>query len=54
MNKRSCRQFCKKKTLKTEVRALQILIKNVHVFNINVLTIVFRLDIIFFWLVCYQ
>lgn len=27
MNKRSCRQLCKKKTLKTEVRALKILIK---------------------------
>lgn len=38
--RKSCRQF-RKKTLKTEVRTLKILMKNVHVFIINVLNIFF-------------
>lgn len=58
-DRKSCRQF-RKKTLETEVRTLKILMKNVHVFIINVLIIfffksknfvklcsIFRLDIYF-------
>lgn len=39
-DRKSCRQF-RKKTLETEVRTLKILMKNVHVFIINLLNIFF-------------
>lgn len=40
-DRKSCRQFRKKVTLKTEVRPLKIVMKNVKDFDINVLNIFF-------------
>lgn len=44
-NRKSCRWYRKKITLKTEVRKLKKLIKNVYVFNINILNSVFSFPI---------